>query len=415
MYHRTAEPLPESLRGLPDPMTTFRSRAAQCLIATNYVNPASYIIEAMLHYSISEYLTHPDAQSWGSILLGIIIKLAMRMGYHRDPKHYPNISPFEGEMRRRTWAVIYQLEHLVSFQVGLPRAVRDWECDTKPPHNLFDEDFDKSSASLPPSRPQTDRTPASYTIAKAKINSVFGKIIDMLFSRRQTPYDEVMKLDKSLQDARAAIPPFLQIRSRELLITDPPDLVMQRYTLELLYQKTRCILHRKYLTKTRADLRYTYSRWACVNAATEILRHQADINRETREGGQLHRDRWFITSLQHHDFLLAAMIICLELSQTPERAAQAQSRQLNDKFKVTFEGRDELMKALETSYEIWASFRHRSTDAYKAYEVLGVILHKVKITHPDIYGGAARLGNAPEDTIVVRTAAGKLCYPITFY
>ncbi|RFU29567.1 hypothetical protein B7463_g6786, partial [Scytalidium lignicola] len=399
IYNRVEDPLPPPLRGIPDAMDIFRKRAAQCLLYANYMNPGPYNMEALIQYLITEHLRSNDAQIGVSVLLGIIIKLAMSMGYHRDPKHYPNISAFEGEMRRRAWVLICQLEHLISFQVGLPRVIQDWQCDTKPPHNLLDEDFDSSTVHLPPSRPVTDRTPASYMIAKSKVNYIFGKITDMLSSRKHSSYEDVMKLDKSLREAHAALPPFLRMRSMDLLITDPPDLVMQRYTLELLYQKTRCVLHRKYLTKVRSNLRYTYSRWASVNAAREILQHQADINRETQQGGQLYRDRWFIGSLQYHDFLLAAMIICLELSQTPERRSQTQSRQVNEGFTVTFEGREELYKALETSYQIWTVYQKGSADAHKAAKVLAVILQKVRKSHPDI--------QQAEESILVEAGKGE--------
>ncbi|KAH8805983.1 fungal-specific transcription factor domain-containing protein [Xylogone sp. PMI_703] len=384
IYNRVQDPLPAPLQEVPDAIGLYRKLTAQCLLYTNYMNPGPYDIETLIKYLLAEYARSNDAQTGVSILLGIIIKLAMHMGYHRDPKHYPNISAFDGEMRRRVWLMICQFESLISFQVGLPRVIQDWQCDVKPPHNLRDEDFDRKTTELPPPRQITDRTPVSYMVSKAKINSVFGKVADMLFSHKRVPYEDIIKLDKSLQEAHATKPPFLQMRPTDLLITDPPDLVMQRYTLELLYQKTRCVLHRKYLTRVNSNLRYAYSRWAAVNAAREILRHHADIHRETQPGGQLYRDRWFIGSLQYHDFLLAAMIICLELSQNHESRPQTQSQQLNEGFKVTYEGREELYEALERSYQIWKSDGDESADAYKASEVLAVILQKVRKSSPDI-------------------------------
>ena len=121
----------------------FLMRARQALVAGRYRNGRPYSVEAVLLYGFCIYIQKedPDADAW--MILGISARLAMKMGYHRDPSHFANISPFEGEMRRRTFWMIKNLDTLLSFQIGLPAIVHDEECDTAPPSNLFDSDFDE--------------------------------------------------------------------------------------------------------------------------------------------------------------------------------------------------------------------------------------------------------------------------------
>jgi hypothetical protein len=54
-------------------------------------------------------------------LAGVVIRLAMRMGYHRDPMAYPELSALQGEMRRRIWTAMINLDALMS--VSLPQPI----------------------------------------------------------------------------------------------------------------------------------------------------------------------------------------------------------------------------------------------------------------------------------------------------
>lgn len=377
-YARAGDTLPGSL-GEPAPVSeVYRTCAAQCLVLANYTTPGRYKVETLLLYSGTEFIRTGDTQIGSSIIGGIIVRLAMHMGYHRDSKHYQNLSAFDGEMRRRAWALIWQGDHLISFQVGLPRIIPDLQCDTELPHNLLDEDFDETTKVLPPSRPMAERTPVTYAIIKSKLISMFGRIADKTYSTGDAKHEEVAQLDKQLQNVRSSLPAFLCIRTMNMSIMDSPDLIMQRYNLELLYQKARCVLHRRYLVIHRSDSRYAYSRWSCLDAATQIIRHQSDIYHETQPGGQLYRDRWFVTSLTSHDFLLAAMILCLELSSKTEQ----DSGNLHPNSDSSgFEGRQDLLRALETSKGIWMAFSEVSAEARKAFKALEVMLHITEKSH----------------------------------
>ena len=75
----------------------------QCLRLGNYMKGAPHTIEALLAFLQTEYLQGEDTQHGCWQLTGVIIRVALKMGYHRDGSHFPNISVYEAEMRRRTW------------------------------------------------------------------------------------------------------------------------------------------------------------------------------------------------------------------------------------------------------------------------------------------------------------------------
>lgn len=268
------------------------------------------------------------------------------------------------------------MDLLVSFQIGLPSIIRQDQCDTMLPRYLLDTDFDEDSIELPPSRPPTDSTPISYDITKAGLMSVFGKIVDQTLSIHPVSYEEIMKLDSRLRDAHSSVPPHLQVVPMELSFTDPAWLIMKRLNIELLYLKSLCVLHRRHMGMARFNPCYKYSKQTCIDSAMKLLGHQADIHRELQPNGQLYQDRWFISSFTTHDFLIAAMILSLDLSYTAKAASSGQSS--GDVSTGVHDRRADMLQALDISYHIWNETKDQSTEAYRASEALAVMLGKVQ-------------------------------------
>ncbi|PTU20884.1 hypothetical protein P175DRAFT_0501517 [Aspergillus ochraceoroseus IBT 24754] len=371
----------DSLEGVTedqmDIINTSRKRSAQCLSQSNYTLAGRYKVEGLFLYTMVEFYMSNDAQIGVSFLLGITVKLAMRMGYHRDPDQFPAISVFDGEMRRRMWVFLYQLDTLIAFEIGVPRTILDWHYDTALPRNLSDEHYNENTKKLPPPRPENEVTTTSYTIAKARLMATFGKILDMAYSREPVTYEEALELDRQMEEAHDLVPPVFRARPIDQCIMDPPELIVRRYALENTYQKARCVLHRRYLGEVHSNLRYAYSRVVCITAAKQILRGYADIYRENQPGGLMYRNRYFPNSIQYTDNLLAAMILCMELSYS-HAAGGALAVRPNDDVAVVIRDRDDLLSTLEESHQILNELRKRSVDAQKAYAALTIMLRRVK-------------------------------------
>ena len=304
----TGSDLPSPLEHTPA-STQFVTGAAQCLVLGQYVKPQRYAVEALCLYAQCKYMETLDPAGEVYILFGITIRQAFRMGYHRDPKHFPNMSVFEGEMRRRSWAMIRHFDLMNSFQIGLPSNIQSGQYDAALPRNLLDSDFDESSPELPQSRPETDVDQITYFISKGRLMTVFEKILNQELSMEPVAYDRVMELDSELRQAYSTIPQPLKHKPMSQSFADPSHVIMVRLNMELLYQKCLCVLHRKSLASKNA-----YSRDVCATAAMEILNHQASVHQESQPGGQLYQDRWMLSSFTYNDFFLAAMILCLDVS-----------------------------------------------------------------------------------------------------
>ncbi|PGH26510.1 hypothetical protein AJ80_01824 [Polytolypa hystricis UAMH7299] len=367
IHIRSSDELPSGIHDPHAVMTLYRHMAVHCLYMGDYSAAGAYALDTLILYFHAEFARSHDVQLGHWLLFGIIARVAFRMGYHRDAHHYPSITAFQGEMRRRIWQMILQMDLLTSVQVGLPRLIKPSQVDTCLPRNLHDDDFDEDTTELPPSRSDSEHLVILYLIVKSRLATVFGMVVDLNGSTQSPSYSDVMKLDRALIDGQRAIPYALQMLPMEASVTNPPFVIMRRFTLDLFYQKCLCILHRKFFNLAWSNPQYQYSRNTCITAAKAILKHQAVLHRETQPGGLLHRDKWMLSSLTMHDFLLAAMIICLDLDRTYEPTA----------LQHTEEDRQEMIQALEQSYEIWKTSASTVKTAYKATKVLSIILRKV--------------------------------------
>lgn len=352
----------------------YRRKVTQCLVLGNYTKPMPFTIETLLLYFIIEHFNCEDTQVGTWILLGIIVRIAMRMGYHRDASHYSRISPFQAEMRRRSWTMIVQLDLITSSQVGLPRMIKNWQSDTAEPRNLLDDDFDEDLTELPTPRPDTDLTPMVYFVTKNKLLSVCAEISDLTTSTRPSSYAEVIRLDQLLHEARRAIPSGLQLLPMSSSITDNSNIVIKRIYLALVFHNAQYVLHRKYLLAARSDTQYAYTRQSCIEGALQILQHQSVLNQETQPSGQLYRDRWKVSSTINHYFLLAATILCLDL----DRSMTAGSSIYSHGEAMDSASDEKVIQALHESYRIWLQSSSSSREAQKAAQALKIMLGKAR-------------------------------------
>jgi hypothetical protein len=347
---------------------SYREKVIQCLVHGRYTRCPPYTIETLLLYLDTEYLRCEDGdiQTW--ILLGVIVRLALLMGYHRDANHFAQFSPFQGEMRRRVWALIVQYDGLASSQLGLPGMIREIHADTGEPLNVLDEDLDENISMLPSPRPHTVQTPIQFTMARNRIITLYGRISDLTTRIRPTSYTEVKQLDQVLRDAYASIPQGLHIRPVEKSFMDTPAVIIYRLCIAFLYQKALCVLHYPYMILARTDSRYAYSRTVCIEAALKILEHQSTLHRETQPGGRL--DQWKPSAFKKGVFLHAISVLCVELNCniTSEISSSCADSEMGK----------QISQALNASFQIWIQWNDPTREARTAVEVLSVVLSKAQ-------------------------------------
>lgn len=373
------------------------SRATiHALDAGNYARANEYAVEAFLLHLQCLFMNRYTSRIDLWFEMGTIIRLAVRMGYHRDPTRLSGCSILEGEMRRRTWLNLTQLDVLLSHQTGCPSMIPTHACDTALPMNLQYSDLHLEMSELPQSRPFQERTPVLYSIVKEGVVSVFKKIVNHLQSLSLIPHATVMDLDQEMRRAYRSLPESYQRHDISRSFMDAAGLIFERVTLECVYLHGIIVLHRSNVTESR-DPALEPSRRACVDAALELLLRQIEIHRACEPGERLYDDRALFMALPFHDFLLAAMVTCLDLSHQfrllePESSTDAarghqRPRQAPDRdyrsppsWLTSHEAeilRQRQIQALHDSREVWMSAHPSLPDARTAAMVIDVMINRL--------------------------------------
>lgn len=353
---------------------TSREKIVDCLKVGNWMKGTPHTIEAMIFYLQVEYARSEDSQIGSWMVIGNIVRVALKMGYHRDGSHFPQLTTFEAEMRRRIWLLLVQFDALVSSQVGLPRTIKQTQCDTAEPHNLLDEDFDDTTTTLRDPRPQSDHTLTQFLVYKGRIAAVYGHICDFTTSSRQKQYGKALKLDMMLNESYDSKPPLLNPKPMHKSIMDSRTLITHRIYLMLMYRASQITLHRRFMIPAKADGRYAYSHTICIEAALELIGTQIDLWEQWQPGRMLHGDRWKMLSMIQTEFLLATTVLCYNLNHDLTQANLTPSSLPCDSPQT----RKRILEAIQGSYVIWRHQEQYSKEAKKAVQALAVVLNKAE-------------------------------------
>lgn len=434
VYYSRYQATSELERDSPEPagerVRRYRACAGWALVTGKYMQPGPWTLGAVVLYLGSHLHLNRATQMSSYVLSGVCIRLMLKMGLHRDPSRLAGISAFEGEMRRRLWNQAIVLETLVSFHVGLPGMASLIDADAELPRNLQDDDLDEDMVELPPSRPPGDWTPVTYAAVKRTIMDVFGHISREAHALSPPEYGDVMRLDADLQAAWARVPPVMRVRSVDESIGDPPALIVQRFGIASLYNKSRCVLHRRYLAEgagstsgapgAKPPLRqHDYSRQQCLDAAVSLLRSQSLIWKLSGPGNTLAAHRWFVSSLSVHDFLLAAMVVYYiiqsEHYENPDSpvvwVAPGGSGSGGGSGSDGGNGikeapsKDELRGLIYTSYLVWSDLAESSAEVRRTADTLALILARLGTPVEGHQSQQARKNASTAPTVLVSADA----------
>lgn len=275
----------------------------------------------------------------------------------------------QAEMRRRAWAFIRQCDILISFQMGLPSMINPRLLESPLPRNIHDDDsFNEDCPTLPPALPDSEPTQISYLIAKTKLAFGFARALEEINRADTMQWERVLEIDRELRHIYDNVPDYYKIG--QLSSEDSLVLVSCRFVLSSIHHKSLCVVHSRFLEIAKSDYRFIYSRRVCLSSAMSMLRFQAIQNQDIPVDGCLRSLTNYQTSLAIHDYLLAATIITADLCSSAADSSTSQQPQ------HAVPTRSEMIKALSLSARIFGQMRDQSMEAYKAADVLEMLVKK---------------------------------------
>ncbi|CZR67365.1 related to fungal specific transcription factor [Phialocephala subalpina] len=359
----------QSTSAPPDPQHFFRvnilrEKIVQCLRLGKYTKGGPFVLETLIQYYMIEHFLCQDTEFEIWVLHCILIPMSFRMGLHRDPKHFKLISPFAGEIRRRVWATVFQIDICLSLMTGLPRMIKPQQCDTEEPRNLLDSDIEEETTEVRKPRVDSESTPVLYLIAKNRIISVGGIISDLAHDIRPYPYTELARFETLLEDTRKSLPSSLHWHPLPQSITETSRTIIQRMYLDIFFHKMRITLYKKYLSASMTKFEYAHAREICLESAVTILDYHHLLAEETHPDGRLSSVSSTYISILNHDFLLAASVLCFYIKHLNG----------NNLIELEEEVSEKIRGLLRKSREIWLRSSDISKEAQKAVESLNIVL-----------------------------------------
>ncbi|KAJ9143768.1 putative Fungal specific transcription factor [Pleurostoma richardsiae] len=367
----------------------YLKQLTQSIVLAGVSRGGPYCIETLCHYLFVEHVSRPDAIAGNWLLAGMIIRLALRMGYHREPSQFSKVSPFQAEMRRRLWIVVYAVDALLSIQMGVPRMVKEGQWDTRLPRNLLDSDFDEDNDELPQGRPLTEVTPATFIIFRFQLTKAIASISDLTLT---TTIDKeshssalaVKELDKLLRDTYDSIPSCMKYTSLTASLLVSARSILDQLTLTMIFQKGLILLHRWYAATNGAlaapcDSRYVAPEIAtsvhtCVGAAMKMLGYQDLLHTEMQPNGTFSGMQWSLTSSMWNEFLVATSVLCTYLYNTATKIGSVEETNVFIESDGQLRG---VRQALTRAHEIWQSMSELSWDARRAARMIDVLMAKL--------------------------------------
>ncbi|CAJ2508055.1 Uu.00g092410.m01.CDS01 [Anthostomella pinea] len=167
------------------------------------------ILQAMVLYLFSLIGRYDRHAAW--ILNGVTVRIAQKMGLHRDGE-FLGLSPFETEMRRRIWWQIVLLDAIYALMSGLGQSLLPRSWDTKEPRNINDSDLYPNMTAVQAKDGPTDMIYVliSYEMAKLMVETPIleSVILQNEFGAPDTPAPEevdkarkrIVELDDTIGD-----------------------------------------------------------------------------------------------------------------------------------------------------------------------------------------------------------------------
>ncbi|KAI0198797.1 fungal-specific transcription factor domain-containing protein [Astrocystis sublimbata] len=201
--------------------------------------------------------------SW--VAMGTLLRTALQLGFHRDPKHFPRMSVFEAEMRRRLWATILELNTQASLDSGTPPGISYDDFDTSPPANLNDEDIGADSTSLK----QVDDEVQTDTSMQRFLLQHLPPRLEIL--GRMNGFGMVMNDERTLDISAKLNAACRQVESQTPAGTKSQTAMFETNMTCLLLRRFLLVLHRPLAGRIKENALYYHSRKVSFDTAMALL------------------------------------------------------------------------------------------------------------------------------------------------
>lgn len=208
------------------------------------------------------------------VTMGNLVRMAMYMGLHRDPKHLGKMTVYRAEIRRRLWATVLELNLQCAFEAGGSPLLQVTDWDTEPPANLNDEQLvDENDGDVPVGQPSDAPTQSSVQLAMLKSLPLRLNLLRLINDfRASRPYDEILRLNSELTKACRELSHKLScLQTKSLCLKSSSVNYFHVSVAEMFLYRFFHALHQTAIAKSFNDHRFYFSRRMCLDSALKLL------------------------------------------------------------------------------------------------------------------------------------------------
>ncbi|KAE8449463.1 hypothetical protein EG329_008071 [Mollisiaceae sp. DMI_Dod_QoI] len=129
----------------------YRLGLEQALAKADFLNVPDLVLVQAFAIFLCLVRRH-DSPRFVWMMTGLAIRMGQALGLQRDGAHFKHLTPFEIEMRRRSWWVLCMLDVRSSEDQGTEFTIARGSFDTKLPLNINDADIEPEMTQMPTGR-----------------------------------------------------------------------------------------------------------------------------------------------------------------------------------------------------------------------------------------------------------------------
>lgn len=191
---------------------------------------------------MSNYLQLRDRPNSGYNYLGIAVRMALGLGFHKNMDE-SQVSLFDQEVRRRVWWCLYVFDCAQTITYGRPLGVSCNGVDTRLPMNVVDSSLTSSTVTLP----EEEKLPTIYTSVRlqALFHLLTNGIYERIISEPLPSAQSLLEWDlEYIQRWKALIPDYY--REEQVM---PAKHKLSHVVLHWRYRNLRIIIYRFFVLK----------------------------------------------------------------------------------------------------------------------------------------------------------------------
>ncbi|KAI1383437.1 mitogen-activated protein kinase [Hypoxylon trugodes] len=175
--------------------------ARQALVNASFLKATDMsILQALVLFLIPCRHSYDSNTYW--ILTGVAVRLAQRMGLHRDGEKL-GMSPFDVQMRRRLFYQLLPLEGIASQMVGVQISPPPDTWNTQQPLNINDDQIWPGMTEAP--KEQKGATEMLFCLSRSSIGRFFAKAGKPANSTGPSQFKDLSEADEVIRQAESEV------------------------------------------------------------------------------------------------------------------------------------------------------------------------------------------------------------------